>query len=217
MGPESAYIRYWKIEQNDYWKKIELFENEVSSFQLLDYEDRKSIEQDYLNAIFEIGKYEKYLLKVDPQIEEALETDQELFSRLLSKKAAAFYNLDQFKMANSLSLQVLAIDPANILAAEVLLQCIRKEKSPNYHYIKAIANFLLLLSAGIIATTWLFVIPFYPEAQSVSKFAGKSLLTISIAILLFNELLYFTHGKQEWKKQLKAQKLRYEKKRRDAN
>ncbi|MBK8702024.1 MAG: hypothetical protein IPN29_21620 [Saprospiraceae bacterium] len=114
----DLYLRYYAL---DFRERLAFFDQYIKDNPLLDYEERKEIRIDNAIALFEIGRYERFLYQVDAVIEMVVEENvythngDDIFLTLLFKKAAAHYNLGEMEAANQIVVQLIRMDTANRL------------------------------------------------------------------------------------------------------
>ena len=67
MGHQSTqiYNGYFRLGPTAYREKVRFFEENPDAISRLDFDDRIEMEFDYLYCLFEVGRYERYLSKVD--------------------------------------------------------------------------------------------------------------------------------------------------------
>jgi len=99
---DSFYFNYYRIGQGAYRDKVKYFEDNKDGLSMLDEQQLYDVKIDYLLCLFEIGRYEYFLGKVDEMIEVVIienifEYDGiNIYNELLFKKSACLYNTNNF-------------------------------------------------------------------------------------------------------------------------
>lgn len=189
LHPNTAYIDYFNIESNRYSEKISFYEEHKASFDLLLDEVKVEVELDYLLAVFEVGRYDRFLSKVDAFIEwtiiENVETFQEkdIFSLLLFKKAASLYNTSRISEATYVLKELIKIDPKQELYRKLFRRCHRIQFNSRFTMIKGLIVFLLI-SFIIISVVQLLIVDHF-FAASVPIFQYFKIATVGSALALW--------------------------------
>lgn len=190
LHPNTAFIDYFNIESNRYSEKISFYEEHKASFDLLLDDVKIEVELDYLLAIFEVGRYDRFLSKVDAFIEwtiiENVKTFQgkDIFALLLFKKAASLYNTSRISEASYVVKELIKIDPQEALYQKLLQRCHRIEYNRRYKSIKGIIVFLLISFLLISIVQLLIINSFF--AASISTFNLLKVCVIGSAFSLWS-------------------------------
>lgn len=162
-----TYRDFKEIEPVDYRRIIRFYEEREDAIQQLDFEESFELLAAYVNALFEVGAYQKHLLMVDFAIEMAIRYNigmyhgEDIFHKLLFRKAASLYNRMEYEQAEYILRELVRIDPAGRDAAQFLKKCLRRREPSFLKTAKAGSILLFMLSAFIISLEVLFVRPFY--------------------------------------------------------
>ncbi len=188
----SFFFNYHRMGIKAYYDKVRFYEENKSHIHNLFPEERIDIDLDYLLCLFEIGKYNKFLYKVDFLIEiviiDSIYTynGMDIFRELLFKKAACLYNIEKFDASKKILKALIAINPDNNLARILFKKCKRRSKKW-YNTAKAIVVTGLIISLMFSFFGLLIIKPFYGEFLSLFEMVKLSFFTCSIAILALNE------------------------------
>lgn len=183
--------------------KVRYYEDNRSYIQNLTYEERVDVELDYALCLFEIGKYHKFLSKVDTLIETVIMDNIfdyngiNIYNDLLFKKAACLWNTGQYNKSEKVLKAYVKLQPDNNLARTLYGRCKRKQGRDWYEGTKAVAIVFLMSAISIAFMELLVVRPFYDEY--VATFRGMKLLLFATGILslIGNEVyLYYVVGKE---------------------
>lgn len=162
----------------------------------MDEEDRLELEADYLLSLFELGKYNKLLKRIDPLIEEVIEknifriNDLDIFEELLLKKAAALYNTHNISESNRICFEILKLNPGHKVAKSIAYRCALKQKTKLYHLMSAVSIGLFLFSAVIISLELLFVKPFYPDLGNNFEVFRNIVLALASLLLIGGQVSF---------------------------
>ncbi|MBK8624396.1 MAG: hypothetical protein IPN86_02080 [Saprospiraceae bacterium] len=161
----QVYLRYLRLGETAYREKVRFYEENPDAISSLYFEDRLEIDFDYLYCLFEVGRYERFLCKVDPFIELIVVEniyefrDENIFQELLFRKAACLYQLKQYQKSEVILRQLVRMDRQNPLFIGLYTICTRKIETDIYITIKALAMASFLIVLGITIAR-IFLEPF---------------------------------------------------------
>ncbi|MBK9736092.1 MAG: hypothetical protein IPO92_14505 [Saprospiraceae bacterium] len=176
---DQIYLKYFRLGDTSYRQKVRFYEENPLAISALYFYDRIEVDMDYILCLFEVGKYERFLSKVDPVLEIIIMEnifkyrDENIFCDLLLKKASCLYNLNKFDKALDILRQVVKIDPQNRFAVRLFIICARKQNNDTATTIKALAMASLLIVVGIIVSQILIVDSFFDETIAFFNFSQK--------------------------------------------
>lgn len=153
---KDFYFEYHRIGNKAFRDKVRYYDDNKSSIGFLSYEERVDVELDYVICLFEIGKYHKFLSKVDALVEVVIVdnifiyNDVDIYNDLLFKKSACLYNTGQYTKSEKVLKSVVKLDPENDYARTLYGKCKRKQVRNWYRTIRAIGT-TLLMSAVLIS------------------------------------------------------------------
>lgn len=203
--PHNAnfYFEYHRIGDKAFRDRVRFYEENRTQVGFLTYEERIDVDLDYLICLFEIGKYHKFLSKVDPLIETVIMDNiftyngSNIYNELLFKKAACLFNTGQFAKADSILKSIAKLEPDNTVARSLYGKCKRKQERDWYETVKAVAVVMLLSAVLISIMDLLIVRPFFHELTST--FASLKVITaiLGVVALVGNEAyLNYVVGKE---------------------
>ena len=214
---KDFYFKYHRIGSKAFRDKVRFYEENKSYVTQLDYEDRIDVDLDYVLCLFEIGKYHKFLSKVDNLIEVVIMDNiydyngLNIYNDLLFKKAACLFNTGQYIKSEKILKSIVKIEPDNDLVRTLYGKCKRKQSRDWYEGTKAIAMVMLMSALSIAFMELLIVRPFYDDY--IETFNGMKIffLISGLLVLLGNEAyLHYTIGKEiGYKFDLKELKKRF--------
>lgn len=189
----AVYQAYQRIEPDAYRERVRFYDENCRLFESLSDADRMGVLLDYNFALFEIGKYQRFLDNVDELIEYVVIEnvggyDNSLFSDLLFKKAASRYNLWQLSDCEIVVRQLLRIDPAYPDGQALLYQCRLRCERRWYQIVKAASVLAFFLGAIGLLISSLIIEPFYPDLYAASHLSALVLLVACVSLLICNEV-----------------------------
>ena len=197
------YFEYHRMGTNAFRDKVRFYEDNKAQIGFLSYEERIDVDLDYLLCLFEIGKYHKFLNKVDPLIETVIIDNifvfngLNIYNDLLFKKAACLFNTGQYIKAEKVLKSILKLDEQNDPARSLFGRCKRKQGRDWYESTKAIA-IVMFISAFVIAIAEIFVIePFFNKLASSFSMLKITSFVLGALALVGNEIyLRYTIAKE---------------------
>jgi tetratricopeptide (TPR) repeat protein len=183
--------------------KVRYYEDNRSYIGQLKYEERIDVDLDYILCLFEIGKYHKFLSKVDSLVELVIIDNiydfngVNIYNDLLFKKAACLFNTGQYIKSEKVLETIVKLEPENNLVRTLYGRCKRKQGRDWYESTKAVAMVMLISAISIAFMELLIVRPFYNDY--VATFSGLKIFffVIGILSLIGNEVyLYYIVGKE---------------------
>ncbi len=188
------YFEYHRMGNNAFRDKVRYYESNKALIHYLTYEERIDVDLDYLLCLFEIGKYHKFLSKVDSLIEIVIIDNiftyngLNIYNDLLFKKAACLFNTGQYIKSEIVLKAIVKLDTRNTTARALYGKCKRKQGRDWYEGTKAI-SVVMLISAVLIAVAELLIIkPFYSELSSSFSILKFTSFIIGMVALIGNEL-----------------------------
>lgn len=191
----KVFLEFKEIETNDYRKLIRFFEDREKTIYRLDFEERFELLLAYVNALFEIGTYQKYLLVVDFVIETSVVHNikdfkgENIFQKLLFRKAAALFNLEKKEKADYILRELIRINPNDEDTILFLKKCLRKMHPTLLNNSRAVGIFMFLLAAFIICIEVLFVRPFYNIHTPVVEASRNTIFLLGMISMFGGQLL----------------------------
>lgn len=175
---------------------IRFYEANKQSLPHLEIDEFIEIELGYANALFEVGRYEAFLVAVQYLLEALIYHNiqyvngEDAYENLLFRKAAAHYQLLELNSASRVLWELLRINPDNQAAAYLLKRCLVKTEPVFLRTAKAISIFLFLLSALIIGFELLLIRPFFDQHANVVEVARIGIFLFALALLIITDGLH---------------------------
>ncbi len=185
----KVYREFRCIDPQAYRDIVRYYERWEEKIRGLDEEEFFELLTAYVDALFEIGAYQKHLLMVDLVIEKTilenitLYKGRDLFRELLFRKAASFYNLREYKKADHILRELIRIDPYRKDAHSLLRKNLSQQKRQPIKLAQATGVFLFLMAALVISLEVLLVRPFYPMHASLIEGSRNSIFLLGCLAL----------------------------------
>ncbi len=122
MKPAVAHIasQFAQIESNDFRSIVKLYEEHLADILIMEDSEKNYYTFEYLTALFNLGRYEKVLLLIDPLIEFVFLNNvnyhhgsEGTYEWLIFKKSAALMNVMRFDEAERIAGQLVRMNPAS--------------------------------------------------------------------------------------------------------
>jgi hypothetical protein len=192
-GTDSTYFKYYKISSSSYREKVRFYEENESRIENLEESKKIEIYTDYIFALFEIGKYQAFLNRVDNIIEAVVMENiyvisgKNIFEELLFCKGACLYNLERYEMGCSVIEELIKINTNHLYAQRLYRKILRRKGFNWYEINKAIAVVFLLSAISVTLAKLLIIDTFYEKISAEINVFRLSLFLISGTLLIINE------------------------------
>ncbi len=203
----KLYRDFKEFAASNHRQAIHFYEKHEEAIQRLDFDERFELLVAYVNALFEVGQYQKHLLMVDVAVEEVIMNNigwyqgEDIYQKLLFRKAASLYNFMEYGRADYILRELVRIDPHNRDAIQFLKKCLRKKDAALLNIAKACSIFLFLLSAMIIGIEVLAVRPFYSMYTGLVETSRNTIFLLGWVSLLGGQALNW------WRAERKAEQF----------
>ena len=193
----ELYLKFLGIGLKKYRKIILFYEENEIQIMALHFDEYFELFISYINALFEIGEHEKFILNVDEGIELSIARSvnlyrgEDLYHKLLFRKAACLYHQMRYPEAKYILEELIKIQPWNNHSIMFLKICIRA-KRPSYVMDTIAAGIVILfLTAGIIAIEVFFIRQFYTEHISMIEAARNAMFLLGAIVLVSGHTIHF--------------------------
>ena len=172
---DDLIAQYRNLDPSAHREIIRFYELHKKRLRHLDVELFLEIELGYTNALFELARYEPFLVRTKYLLEALIYNNikyingEDVYEKLLLRKAAAHYHLLELSTAQNLLWQVLKMNPDNQSAAYLAKKCLIKETPSYFRKTQGICIFLFLVSAAIIAVELLILHPFFDQYARLAE------------------------------------------------
>ncbi len=182
-----------ELDSSAHSEIVSFYETHKKSLSGLDTESFLEIELGYANALFELGKYEHFLTVVQYLLESLIFNNikylkgEDIYQKLLLRKAAAHYHLLEFVSSERVLWELLHINPEHHAASYLLKRCLIKSEPSYLIKVKGLSIVLFLLSALIISIELLLIRPFFEEYSSTVTIVRNTLFVLAIFAIIFSD------------------------------
>lgn len=195
----SLFRDFHEIDPHDYQRVIRFYESREGEIRQLDFEEYFALTVAYVDALFETGAYRKHALLVDSVIETTIihnvsfRRGEDLYYRMLLRKAASAYRIQQFDKAEHVLRELLRIRPDDQAVFYFLIRVFRLRRHVLLQRGRALAIFFILLAAVLTMAEVLLVRPFYSHYGALlASFRNLVLLAGVVSIVGAEALAYWS-------------------------
>ncbi len=191
---ERVLDQFNQIDNSSYREIIRFYEQNREELKHLEIESYVDVQITYSSALFEIGRYNAFIKLVDPLIEMVIFQNivhfkgEDIYQKLLFKKAAAHYQILELKQSQHILIELLKMDPQNAAVSYLLKRCLIKIQPDYLGFSKGISIFLFFVSALIIGIELLAIRPFFKDWSQEVEIMRSSVFISGIFILLGAEI-----------------------------
>jgi tetratricopeptide (TPR) repeat protein len=191
-----VYKDFKEIESDAHREIIRFFEKHQKMIDRLDFEEYFELLVAYVEALFEIGIYQKHIVLVDEVIENTINLNiqrykgEDIYYLMLFKKAASHFNLHQYEKAEHILRELVKMNPDDKEVLSFLKRCLRRRGSQLLSVARASSIFLFLLTACIICVEVLFVRPFYEMYASRIEALRIGTFVVGVFALIAGDFLH---------------------------
>lgn len=199
----KLYLDFKSIHPEAHRDIVRFFDENEKAVRQLDAEEFFDLYVSYVNALFMIGKYRKYLLLVDHIIEQAIGNNiyvyhgQDIFFEMLTCKALSFLYTYEFEKAETIFRQLIRIDPQREELDRWLEQSIRRRGALIQYRSRALGVGLLIFCAMIIGVEILLIRPFYAMYVDLFEWSRNLLFLSACMIMLAGEGMHRYRSRHE--------------------
>ncbi|MBK8517472.1 MAG: hypothetical protein IPL55_14650 [Saprospiraceae bacterium] len=198
----QIYLQYFGMGEDAWRGKVRFYEENEKKLTTLSFDDKIELDMDYLLCLFEVGRYDRFLSKVDPVLENVIAENiyhfkgENIFFELLFKKAASYFQLKQFEKSKTILKQLIKMDRSKSIYLGLYSICNRKLNNDINRSIKAtaMAAFLIALS---ITLARIFLEPFFDVYIQPFLILRTGLIIYAISCLFILELTFQFKIKKE--------------------
>ncbi len=192
----KIYRDFKEIDGANYRRIIRFYEEREDAIRQLDFNENFELLVAYVNALFEVGSYQRHLLMVDLIIEMAIVQNirqyrgEDVYHKMLFRKAASLYNLMEYNKADYILRELIKMDPYDEDSIMFLKKCLRKKEPGFLNKAKAASIFLFLMAAFVISIEVLFVRPFYKMHVAPVEASRNAIFLLGCIFLLGGNLFH---------------------------
>ena len=190
------YRDFKALEANDFHGIVRYYEQYEDGIRALDFEEYLECTLAYTNALFESGNHGKHLVMCDHLLEivimQNVETwgGEDLYERVLFRKAASLFHLQEYRKAEHVLRELAKIAPADPLPRRFLEKCLLHQKPAWLMKTRAAFVALSLLAAVVIAIELFVIKPFFAAWLMPVQVAHNVLLGAGVGVFATGEVLH---------------------------
>lgn len=199
----KIYRDFKALDERAFRDMVRFYEEREDDIKQLEFGEFFELLIAYVNALFEIGSYRKYLLLVDYAIEYSITYNiqyfahRDIYYHLLFRKAASLYNTLAYDKADYILRELIRINPEKVEVSQFLKKCLRKTKPAIVRHSRAASILLFLLAALVICVEVLFVRPFMGEWTASIEFTRNLIFVTGCMSLIGGALIHHWQTGQE--------------------
>lgn len=192
----KIYKEFKSIAANEHLSIVRFYESYEADIPNLNFTEYFELLISYSDALFEIGAYQSHLQVADSAIQISILNNikfyngQDIYTELLFKKAASYFNLMRYNEAEHILRELVKITPYNETIHRFLKKCLLR-KQPNYlKNARGLAILALLATALIIAIELLFVRTLLNDYTYIFEVIRNTTFTVSILLIVGSALYH---------------------------
>lgn len=192
----KIYRDFKEIDSCEYRAIIRFFEENQEDIRNLELEEYFELMVTYLDSLFEIGAYERYLRLANGAIETSIIHNihffrgEDVYRKLLFRKAAAHHNLQQNKKAQHVIRELIKMDPHDEESVRFLKKSLWIEKPEFITNFRGWSILLFILAAAVICAELLLVRPFFPEYTTTVEFFRIGLFALGLILMFIGDIYH---------------------------
>ena len=192
----NLYNQFLYMDEKAFYDKVRFFEQNESDVFNMNLNDSIWIQSVYLDAVFQIGDYRKYVDKSQKLLQRIVYYNisqfqgEDLYEEVLQKRASSFYHLRKYDDCARIAQELLKINPSRKDTKTVLLYTIRSSFEKINKIIKALFITALFGAAFVLIFYQIVIFSFFPSIAewfldlTANIFAPIFLLLISAKVII---------------------------------
>jgi len=199
----KIYRDFKALDERAFRDMVRFYEEREDDIKQLEFGEFFELLIAYVDALFEIGSYRKYLLLVDYAIECSITYNiqyvahRDIYYHLLFRKAASLYNTLAYDKADYILRELIRMNPEKVEVSQFLKKCLRKTKPALVRHSRAASILLFLLAALVICVEVLFVRPFMGEWTASIELTRNLIFVTGCISLIGGALIHHWQTGQE--------------------
>lgn len=193
----KLYRNFKAIDPADYHGIIRYYERFEEAMNTLDAEEYFDCTLDYTNALFETGNYAQHVVMCDHLLEIVIMQNieswggEDIYTRLLFKKAVALYRMHEFAKSEHILRELIKLDPNEQLPLRLLRRCLIRQRSNALMFTRAAAVALTFMAALAVAVELFVIRPFFLDFYEKALLVHNVLLGAALLALAGGEITQF--------------------------
>lgn len=192
----KIYRDFKEIDSCEYRTIIRFFEENQEHIRNLELEEYFELMVTYLDSLFEIGAYERFLRLVNGTIETSIIHNihffrgEDVYRKLLFRKAAAHHNLQQNEKAQHVIKELIKMDPYDEESIKFLKRSLWVKKPAFISKTRGLSIMLFFAAAAVICLELLLVRPFFSEYTTKVEIARVVLFALGLTSMFIGDIYH---------------------------
>ena len=196
----DIFLGFKAIPKKNFSRKIFYVEKHSETIYNMDDISRINLLDQYSNALFELGHYEKCLGHLETLILDVVNSDldsknNEIFCQLLLRKSCSQFNIDKLEDAEHVIKELIKIMPESIRSVKVLRTIHYKATTKSMGNFRAVLILFLFLGIGMTCMDLLIIQNFYPESAFITSITRNTIILFAGIGLIAAEFYAFYSSK----------------------
>jgi len=206
----DVFQQFKEIEELDFRQKVRNYEENKKFIRDSEFEEYFEMHVIYLDALFQIGKYEKHNIHCDEIIEAciidniSLFKGEDIYRETIFKKAASHYNLLEFDEAEHSFKELIKMNSEDSSFHHYLRKTLIQKKTKTLLNLRAASIILFFVAAIVIMFELLIVGPFYPDSITNIVILRTGIFCLGILFLAGSEIVHFYKSDRKVKRFLSS-------------
>ncbi|SRR6056297_59483 len=202
-NPIELYTTFKETGQQSFRSIVDFWDEHHGDLYQLPLDKYFDLLNTYARALFELGKYKRFLGKAEEILSLSFEfnlthwENKDVVIHTLLKKSAAHFHLYELKDARKTLSQVLTLSPDHSAARHLLQRCVHRENRSRKQVWRAITILLMLGAALSVAVELIVIRPFFPDIVQLTEYVRIGLFVGGLSLWAGAETLQWLREKKE--------------------
>ena len=192
----KLYRDFKALGSQDVYGIIRFYEKNEAAITRLDTEEYFDCTLTYTEALFEASEFEKHIVMCDYLLAFVIQENithwggEDLYTRLLNKKAAAHFCQQNWEKACHVIQELIKMNPENKRLARFLRLCMIKNRPSWLSNVRAASVVIILFAAVVIAFELFVIKPFFPDLYYQALWTHNGMLAAGALTLAGGEMIH---------------------------
>ena len=197
----DIFLGFKAIPKKNFSRKVFYVEKHRETIHNMDDITRINLLDQYSNALFELGHYEKCLAHIETLILDVVNSEldsrnNEIFCQLLLRKSCSLFNIDKLEESEHVIKELIKIMPESVQSVKVLRTINYKATTKKMGNFRAILILFLFLGIGMTCMDLLVIQSFYPESAIITSITRNTIILFAGIGLVAVEFYAFYSSKR---------------------